>query len=198
MNRSNRPSSFTTYLTLYPSKLAVNTITSNLLWLYLVTSICGVEETGLTSGDDFFLVEEIKALLSAVFSKLTRVDLNEEIPGLTSFLDFFSNFVDHFMGVSYGDELFQNFVLMPMQRQQNVEYRRLVWGEKSAALRVLTLRTTPFMSNLLGEREVDDEMLKLYRHALQSGVVRADRQPVLYKIAVHHLDLESRDGKIDQ
>jgi hypothetical protein len=36
--------------------------------------------------------------------------------------------------------MFQNFVLVAMQSRQDVNYRRLVWGEKNAALELLRLK----------------------------------------------------------
>jgi hypothetical protein len=49
--------------------------------------------------------------------------------------------VEQFAAVSYGDELFGHFLLIPLQQRHSPSYRKLVWSEHAAVLRVL--RTPP-------------------------------------------------------
>jgi hypothetical protein len=53
----------------------------------------------------------------------------------------YTQLVEQFAAVSYGDELFGHFVLVPLQQCHSPSYRKLVWSEHAAVLRVL--RTQP-------------------------------------------------------
>ena len=53
----------------------------------------------------------------------------------------YTQLVEQFAAVSYGDELFGHFVLVPLQQCHSPSYRKLVWSEHAAILRVLRTRT---------------------------------------------------------
>ena len=57
----------------------------------------------------------------------------------------YTQLVEQFAAVSYGDELFGHFVLVPLQQCHSPSYRKLVWSEHAAILRVL--RTRPEQVN---------------------------------------------------
>ena len=59
----------------------------------------------------------------------------------------YTQLVEQFAAVSYGDELFGHFVLVPLQQRHSPSYRKLVWSEHAAILRVL--RTQPEQVNHL-------------------------------------------------
>lgn len=46
--------------------------------------------------------------------------------------------LEQFVGVSYGDPVFGQFVLIPLQQRHSIQLRKLVWCEMEAVLRFLS------------------------------------------------------------
>jgi hypothetical protein len=61
-------------------------------------------------------------------------------------VDRYTQLVEQFAAVSYGDELFGHFVLVPLQQCHSPSYRKLVWSEYAAILRVLRTRPEQVIS----------------------------------------------------
>ncbi|PNF36178.1 RNA polymerase II-associated protein 1 [Cryptotermes secundus] len=150
--------------------------------------------TVFLAGSDLFLEPEVHHHLSALLHILLRsnssFDFNEKIPGLTSFYDLYTQLVEQFAAVSYGDELFGHFLLIPLQQRHSPSYRKLVWSEHAAVLRVLRTRPEQLavpIQAYLEPCETDPSLLICYLHGLATGQVRDLWCPVLYKVAVHHV-----------
>ncbi|CAG2064588.1 unnamed protein product, partial [Timema podura] len=83
----------------------------------------------------------------------------------------YTQLVDQFEGVSYGDKLFGHFLLIPLQQRHSGEYRKLVWGEHTPILRLLPAKwgepLFPY-ENLIEPRETDPTLLTCYLNALVS------------------------------
>ncbi|PSN49130.1 hypothetical protein C0J52_07240 [Blattella germanica] len=115
------------------------------------------------------------------------------LPILRLYTDAFSGYtqlVEQFAAVSYGDELFGHFILIPLQQRHSPSFRKLVWSEHAAVLRVL--RTKPQqlavpMREYLEPCETDMSLLMCYFRGVMTGQIREVWCPVLYQVALHHV-----------
>ncbi|XP_018087435.1 RNA polymerase II associated protein 1 S homeolog isoform X1 [Xenopus laevis] len=188
----------------------VNKITRNLQWLLLLESwrsgclkniptaakLARIACVFLTGGD-LFLEGSVHTYTTAIlmlYSQnkcLESLNLDVPIPGLASFYDFYMDLLEQFEGVSFGDPLFGTFVLLPLQRRFSVQLKQAVFGECVSCLRSLSvslkelpvplaLYTSPCENNL--------HLLHLYFRTLVTGALRQTWCPVLYVVAVAHVN----------
>ncbi|XP_076983630.1 RNA polymerase II-associated protein 1 isoform X2 [Tamandua tetradactyla] len=126
---------------------------------------------------ELFRETPIQQLVAALLARLCQpqvlqnFNLDCPLPGLTSFPDLYANFLEHFEAVSFGDHLFGALVLLPLQRRFSVTLRLALFGEHVGALRALGLPLT-----------------QLYFRALVTGALRSRWCPVLYAVAVAHVN----------
>uniref|UniRef100_A0A1I8J251 PI3K/PI4K domain-containing protein n=3 Tax=Macrostomum lignano TaxID=282301 RepID=A0A1I8J251_9PLAT len=123
---------------------------------------------------------------------LRSLDTEAPVPGVANFYDAWTDALRHYQGAGYGDAHFANALLIPCGLRHHVKYRRAIWGEMSACLRVLPLRFDQLLlplEHLLGDGERSLEMLRLYAQELLSSRVTCERSPVPYGLAVHHLSV---------
>ncbi|XP_048259249.1 RNA polymerase II-associated protein 1-like [Haliotis rufescens] len=149
------------------------------------------------AGNDLFLDRCVSSYLAALLQEYTkpaaldRLDFTENIPGLSSFYDLFSELLQQYESVSFGDSLFACFVLLPLQRRHGVQMRRLVWGEKAAVLRTFMVPLKQVVipiERFLEPDESDLPLLHLYFQCLISQTVRPMWAPIMYLTAVHHVN----------
>lgn len=149
------------------------------------------------TGNDLFLDKTVHCYLAAFLREYTKpVNLNimnfeESIPGLLSFYDFYITVLHQFEAVSFGDSLFCCYVLIPLQQQHGLELRRSIWTEHRGILRTLYLPVTEMLipiERYLYPEETNIEMIRLYYECLLSLTVRPRWAPVLYLVAVHHVN----------
>ncbi|XP_005364342.1 RNA polymerase II-associated protein 1 [Microtus ochrogaster] len=131
---------------------------------------------------------------------LPNLNLDCPLPGLTSFPDLYASFLDHFEAVSFGDHLFGALVLLPLQRRFSVTLRLALFGEHVGVLRSLGLPLTqlPVPLECFTEPAEDSlPLLRLYFRALVTGTLRPHWCPVLYAVAVAHVNsfIFSQDPK---
>ena len=51
----------------------------------------------------------------------------------------YSTLLDQFAAVSYGDQLFARFIMLPLQQRFSVHFRRMVWNDHSSIIRIFSL-----------------------------------------------------------
>ncbi|XP_053451830.1 RNA polymerase II-associated protein 1 isoform X3 [Nycticebus coucang] len=155
---------------------------------------------------ELFRESPIQLLVAALLAQLCQpqilpsLNLDCPLPGLTSFPDLYANFLDHFEAVSFGDHLFGALVLFPLQRRFSVTLRLALFGEHVGALRSLSLPLTQLPVSLecyTGPPEDNLALLQLYFRALVTGALRPHWCPVLYAVAVAHVNsfIFSQDPK---
>ncbi|KAF6767989.1 hypothetical protein AHF37_02217 [Paragonimus kellicotti] len=108
-----------------------------------------------------------------------------------SFYDLYIESLIHFSALSYNSPAIANLMLWPCQQLCHMKYRRALWGEHQNGLICVRLRLDQLLLPLvafLEPEETDETMLRAYAAALLSGNVQVRRQPVLFLIAVHHLN----------
>ncbi|KAM5235436.1 RNA polymerase II-associated protein 1 [Ctenodactylus gundi] len=155
---------------------------------------------------ELFRETPVQRLVAALLAQLCQtqvlpnLNLDCPLPGLTSFPDLYASFLEHFEAVSFGDHLFGTLVLLPLQRRFSVTLRLALFGEHVGALRALGLPLTQLPVSLeyyTSPPEDSVALLQLYFRALVSGALRARWSPVLYVVAVAHVNsfIFSQDPK---
>nr|XP_034351905.1 RNA polymerase II-associated protein 1 isoform X2 [Arvicanthis niloticus] len=146
---------------------------------------------------ELFRETPIQHLVAALLARLCRpqvlpnLKLDCPLPGLTSFPDLYASFLDHFEAVSFGDHLFGALVLLPLQRRFSVTLRLALFGDHVGVLRALGLPLTQLPVPLECYTEPAEDslaLLQLYFRALVTGTLRARWCPVLYTVAVAHVN----------
>ncbi|KAF4017327.1 hypothetical protein G4228_008666 [Cervus hanglu yarkandensis] len=146
---------------------------------------------------ELFRETPIQRLVAALLARLCQpevlpnLNLDCPLPGLTSFPDLYANFLEHFEAVSFGDHLFGALILLPLQRRFSVTLRLALFGEHVGALRALGLPLTQLPVSLecyTAPPEDNVALLQLYFRALVTGALRPRWCPVLYAVAVAHVN----------
>ncbi|NWY04679.1 RPAP1 protein, partial [Nothoprocta ornata] len=188
----------------------VNTVSWNLQWVLLLESwrakilqsiptaakLARLMCVFLTGGD-LFLEAPIHCYTAALLAlycqpkALDSLNLDVPLPGVASFHDLYTSLLEQFEGVSFGDPLFGAFVLLPLQRRFSVHLRLSVFGEHTSILRALRVPLQQFLVPL--ERYTDPpednlNLLRLYFRTLVTGALRHTCCPVLYVVAVAHVN----------
>ncbi|XP_069064861.1 RNA polymerase II-associated protein 1 isoform X3 [Pleurodeles waltl] len=188
----------------------VNTVTRNLQWVLLLETwrvgvlhdipaaakLARLACVFLTGGD-LFLEGPVHCYTAALLSlycqpkALDALELDIPLPGLFSFYDLYANILEQFEAVSFGDPLFGAFVLIPLQRRFSVQLRRSVFGEHVSTLRSLgiPLKECPIpLERYTSPPENCLDLLRLYFRTLMTGALRQSWCPILYAIAVAHMN----------
>ncbi|XP_006265441.1 RNA polymerase II-associated protein 1 isoform X2 [Alligator mississippiensis] len=188
----------------------VNTVTRNLQWVLLLETwrarilenipaaakLARLMCVFLTGGD-LFLEGPVHCYTAALLSlycqpkALDSLQLDAPLPGLASFHDLYINLLEQFEGVSFGDPLFGAFVLLPLQRRFSVQLRLAVFGEHVSILRALGVSFQQFpvpLEQYISPPEDSLKLLRLYFRTLVTGVLRPSWCPILYVVAVAHVN----------
>ncbi|XP_068873486.1 RNA polymerase II-associated protein 1 isoform X2 [Aphelocoma coerulescens] len=188
----------------------VNTVTLNLQWVLLLEtwrskilqSIPTAAKLArlmcvFLTGSDLFLEAPIHRYTAALLSvycqpkALDSLNLDAPLPGLASFHDLYISLLEQFEGVSFGDPLFGVFVLLPLQKCFSVHLRLSVFGEHTNILRALGVPLQQFpvpLERYTSPPEDNLNLLRLYFRTLVTGALRHTWCPVLYVVAVAHVN----------
>ncbi|XP_063188580.1 RNA polymerase II-associated protein 1 [Chroicocephalus ridibundus] len=188
----------------------VNTVTWNLQWVLLLEtwraktlqSIPTAAKLArlmcvFLTGGDLFLEAPIHCYTAALLSvycqpkALDSLNLDAPLPGLASFHDLYISLLEQFEGVSFGDPLFGVFVLLPLQKRFSVHLRLSVFGEHTSILRALGVPLQQFpvpLERYTSPPEDNLNLLRLYFRTLVTGALRHSWCPVLYVVAVTHVN----------
>ncbi|XP_052766756.1 RNA polymerase II-associated protein 1-like [Mya arenaria] len=158
------------------------------------------------TGNDMFLDRTVHCYMEGLLRLLStpanmrRLDLELPIPGLPSFYDLYVALLEQFEAVSFGDSLFACFLLIPVQQKHDLKYRRAIWTEYTGILRTLSLPLNELlfdMEDFLSPEETCVEIVRLYFQSVYSGKLRPTWSPVLYLVAIHHINrfMYTQDGK---
>ncbi|KAM3871245.1 RNA polymerase II-associated protein 1 [Diretmus argenteus] len=146
---------------------------------------------------DLFLERPVQKLTWGLLRLLTRpsrldlLDLNIPPPGLASFQDLYSALLAQYEAVSFGDRLFGCWVLLPLQRKYSTTMRLAVFGEHVGMLRSLgvTLEQLAIpMERFTSPPEDSLPLLRLYFRSMVTGILKLCWCPVLYVVALSHLN----------
>uniref|UniRef100_A0A8B9EWB5 RNA polymerase II associated protein 1 n=1 Tax=Amazona collaria TaxID=241587 RepID=A0A8B9EWB5_9PSIT len=188
----------------------VNTVTWNLQWVLLLEtwraktlqSIPTAAKLArlmcvFLTGSDLFLEAPIHRYTAALLSvycqpkALDSLNLDAPLPGLASFHDLYISLLEQFEAVSFGDPLFGVFVLLPLQKRFSVHLRLSVFGEHTSILKALGVPLQQFpvpLERYTSPPEDNLNLLRLYFRTLVSGTLRHNWCPVLYVVAVAHVN----------
>lgn len=142
--------------------------------------------------DSLFLDPKINRLLQKctqiLFKKKSEFNFDKELVGLHNFEDFYTEILQQFQSVSYGDHTFAACVLVPLAQKHNVKWRQLIWYEYVGCLRYLDCPLDSLcypLENYLCPEETDKRVLESYHRALLANYVRLNT--IAYKIAQYHM-----------
>ncbi|XP_056635856.1 RNA polymerase II-associated protein 1 [Diorhabda sublineata] len=143
--------------------------------------------------DNLFLIPEIHDLLELCLKNVLKyereLNFDKEIQGLSNFQDFYTQLLEQYQGVSYGDVLFGNIIVVPLAQKHNLQFRKTLWSEYMGVVQVFNMTPEQYNGNidlLLEPQEDDMSLLKCYRRAIVSNMVR--KHTILFKIANHHVE----------
>ncbi|KAM9341123.1 RNA polymerase II-associated protein 1 [Symphorus nematophorus] len=146
---------------------------------------------------DLFLERPVQKLTWGLLRLLTRqtrldsLDLNVPPPGLASFQDLYSALLTQYEAVSFGDRLFGCWVLLPLQRRYSTTMRLAVFGEHVGMLRSLGVTQEQLavpIERFTSPPEDSLPLLHLYFRSLVTGTLRPRWCPVLYVVALSHVN----------
>ncbi|KOB76534.1 RNA polymerase II-associated protein 1 [Operophtera brumata] len=140
-----------------------------------------------------FLDARIKVLLRKcalkLFQKKEQFNFDKQLVGLHNFQDFYTQFLEQFQSVSYGDNTFAACVLVPLAQKHNVKWRKLIWSEYAGCLRALDCPEELLcyeLKDYLYPEETDETVIKSYFQALSGNLLRPNT--IAHKIAQHHVE----------
>ncbi|XP_059209023.1 RNA polymerase II-associated protein 1 isoform X2 [Centropristis striata] len=146
---------------------------------------------------DLFLERPVQKLTWGLFRLLTRrtrldsLDLNVPPPGLASFQDLYAALLTQYEAVSFGDRLFGCWVLLPLQRRYSTTMRLAVFGEHVGMLRSLGVTLEQLcipIERFTSPPEDSLPLLRLYFRSLVTGTLAPRWCPVLYVVALSHVN----------
>ncbi len=162
----------------------------NLLYVYLFES-------------EVFLDKQIVTYLYLILLKYTKdtraplesLNLNMQMPGLISFYDFYKHILAHYDSTSFGDYMFSQFIIIPLQQKCSVKYRQLFWSEYFHLFRYIRC-DTPACEAMLPARnflEPCEKSLNMIRQYSQILLDQADSQlagqsKLAYTILIAHVN----------
>ncbi|KFM80439.1 RNA polymerase II-associated protein 1, partial [Stegodyphus mimosarum] len=109
---------------------------------------------------------------------------------LNGYDNLFLEMLNQFEAVSYGDHLFGNFLLLPLQQGFPSRWKKLLLNDHSQALCFLGVPLSELivpLKNYLEPYEMEFEVLVAYFKVLASGILTHRRCPLIYLMAVHHI-----------
>lgn len=59
--------------------------------------------------------------------------------GLTNFQDFYTQLLEQYQAVSYGDTLFGNVILVPLAQKHDIQYKKTLWSEYMGVVQILNV-----------------------------------------------------------
>lgn len=143
--------------------------------------------------NSLFLDEKIKLLLQkctqVLFKKNNAFNFDKPLVGLHNFQDFYTQFLEQFQSVSYGDYVFAACVLVPLAQRHNVKWRKLLWSEYAGCLRALHCPEVMLcyeVNDYLYPEETDESLIRSYRQALSGNLLRPNT--ISHRIASHHVE----------
>ncbi|XP_067950212.1 RNA polymerase II-associated protein 1-like [Watersipora subatra] len=144
---------------------------------------------------DLFLEADMQSvllrLLASYCQHISRINFSQPIPGLISFTDLYADFVQQFEAVSFGNNTFAQYLVLPMMQSQLVDFRKLVWTEHARSLRCIYLKPQelafPIDELLYPEETNSTIIMHMCRHLL-CRTVTLQRNHLLYVVAVHHVN----------
>ncbi|CAF1214756.1 unnamed protein product [Rotaria magnacalcarata] len=149
-------------------------------------------------GSDVFLEKNVADYLVAFLNcfneqnLLQKLETRTNIQSLMTFFDFYRLLVDQYEACSFGDVLYSNYLLVPLQQTYDVQLRKHVWIEHSTILNYLRLKPDQILFSLetfFIPYENDPDLIRYYAQVLLNGTIKKTIQPLLYMIAVHHLNV---------
>lgn len=111
-------------------------------------------------------------------------------PGIGTFLDLYTELLNQFESSSYGDRLFGNTIIIPLQQCYDSYWKKQLFTEHVGILKILGIPLSEILvclDKFLNPPESDEDLLSIYAKSLLSDQLQEKQCPLLYKIASYHL-----------
>lgn len=193
-----------------PKESSFRQVELSLQWIYIcmlmrpLTSIPEVTlhfsrlATLLLSNETFFLESAIRHWLSLDLVQVLKhtkgqLDFSQPIPGIESVKEFYQELCGQYAAVSYGDQLFSLFLILPTSGK-NTPLRDTLWKDFSENLRLIQLSPEDLpagfsLDSFCCVNDLDVNSLHSYISSILLGTVNAKRNPLLFKIAQSNIML---------
>uniref|UniRef100_H2ZD66 RPAP1/MINIYO-like TPR repeats domain-containing protein n=1 Tax=Ciona savignyi TaxID=51511 RepID=H2ZD66_CIOSA len=146
------------------------------------------------AGNELFLDEIVQVLLNKLLKlfidgkSVKHLDFEQDIPGITSFYDFYISLLEQFAAVSFGNSTFSTFILLPMVARSSPQLKLALWSERSEALASIRIDQVPVSEEYYFDPiESNGQVLAAYLRALAGGAIQSSRNPFVYRLALHHV-----------
>nr|XP_054759033.1 RNA polymerase II-associated protein 1-like [Lytechinus pictus] len=148
------------------------------------------------TASDLFMEPSVHHYLTALLKIYTNqdyikdMDFDQKIPGLASFNDLFNAVLAQYEAVSFGDDLFAQYVLLPLQQKFSIHFRKTLWFDHIDLLRTLPIQPSKCLipiRHFLDPPERDPALINMYFQSLVQGKVRQSWSPMMHLVAVHHV-----------
>ncbi|KAJ8975452.1 hypothetical protein NQ317_000701 [Molorchus minor] len=109
---------------------------------------------------------------------------------LSNFQDFYTQLLEQYQGVSYGDILFGNIIFIPLAQKHNIQYKKNLWSEYMGVVQIFNITPEQCICDLnlfLEPPEEDASLIMCYRRAIVNNLLK--KNSVLYHIAKHHVEM---------
>ncbi|GFU14118.1 RNA polymerase II-associated protein 1 [Nephila pilipes] len=183
-------------------------LASSLEWIYLCHDLClpilkdvpgAVEFSYLCMfylfDEDFFCDVDVKRLLGNCLLSLLKYKIIKltkiKWTNLNKFDDLYLEMLNQFEAVSYGDLLFGNFILYPLQQCYPSRWKKVLFNDHPQVLQFLRIPFSKLLmplQNYLEPFETDIDVVMDYCKLLMTGVLIHVKCPVLYLMAIHHIN----------
>ena len=140
--------------------------------------------------EDLFLDKDIKIHLREIMSRinLKRLKLRSKLPGIESTTDFYRELVQHHASVSYGDELFGSFLLIPTVKSSAL--RTIFWLDNAENLnRGFRMKSLEFGLNVRDfvAEYSDANEANHFAGVILKEHVKKEHNPFLYEVALENV-----------
>lgn len=151
-----------------------------------------------STGEELFRNENIKCLLIWAFENLTSTNLEDaftqkraqKLATQSRFYELYQNLIDHFLSVSFGDEVFSRYLSLPLAMSYPVDYRLLFWQSIGKMVRIIKWNVSDLqqqnISPFISPRETSQHLIQIYKKVLADGLITSNENPVLFEIAMSH------------
>ncbi|KAI8899406.1 hypothetical protein BC833DRAFT_585797 [Globomyces pollinis-pini] len=142
------------------------------------------------SAVELFRDVEIQKHLDWCFTKFSGT--TDSVIKLPQFYNFYLDLIDQYQAVSFGNETFNKYLLLPLDMDYPMDFRVAFWSKMTHYFRLFKNQQSEFTPEILQKlvfpKESNKEVLSLLKTCMDSGKITKTLTPVLYHVVVHNLE----------
>ncbi|KAI9098105.1 hypothetical protein DFS34DRAFT_619645 [Phlyctochytrium arcticum] len=119
-------------------------------------------------------------------------DLNGGSGDQGRFYQLYTDLIDHYSAVSFGDTTFTQYLILPLSMSYPADFRELFWTQLVDLLPIISLKADEIYSpggieDFTRPVETEPKVLQAYAHALVEKKVTKMATPFLFEVAMAHV-----------